>query len=144
MASSYYLDCTLAALSRPSEPLFSQVGIRAGKPVRARRAEHVHVEGVFQGFGAMGNIWRDHQHLASPHRNFLAGQNKLQRAFQNVRNLLIFMVMHGNQTAFSQEQPGQHTFFRGDVLPLEQWIEMFDGHCVKAEMLYLWSVNVRH
>ena len=115
--------------------LLAQVGVGAIDPIGARRAEDIQVESIFQSLRAVRNVRRNDQHFSGADQNFFSFNDEFQYAFQDVRDLLIFMAMHGHNAALPQNQSCEHAFFAGDELPIDQWIQMFHGHVLQSDVL---------
>src|ERR1051326_5682061 len=68
-----------------------EVTVSMIEPVLANRTEDVELECVLERLGLMFHPRRDVQHFALAHRDFLARDDELQRALQNVGHLLALM-----------------------------------------------------
>ena len=97
------------------------------EPVPADGTEQVELEGIFERFGLMLDPGRDVQHLAFPHGDFLAADEKLQCALQHVGHLLAFVRVHRHKTAAFDVDLRQHLALAGDDLPRQHL-----GHFLSA------------
>src|SRR2546427_499825 len=81
----------------------SQIFILSREPVSANGTEDVQIHRVFDRHCAVRDIRRDVQHFAFPHQHRPALELELQRSFQDVSDLLAFVLVRGNDTAFGDE-----------------------------------------
>src|SRR5687768_13104196 len=99
------------AKPRSIELFLSQIIVRLIQPVLSRRAEYVHVQGIFQSFRLVKHIRRDHKHLAGPNGNFLGtvfADPEMQGSLQHIGELLIVMRVLGHDTTLFQINVRQH------------------------------------
>ena len=109
--------CVASRTARANTLLLPQVGVGLVEPVRARRVEDVHIEGVLQRMGLVRHVARQVQHLARAHDDLLGAvvpDQEPQRAFQDVGELLILMGMLGDDAALLEIDMRQHHLVAGD------------------------------
>jgi 3-oxoacyl-[acyl-carrier protein] reductase len=82
----------------------------------------------------MRQIGRDYENFPTPHDQFLALDNKFQRAFQDVGDLLIVVAVHRHDRAFAQNNSREHAAISDNKLAVDQWIQVLDGHVLQANM----------
>src|SRR5713101_1998984 len=99
---SYVLGTALAAAPK--------VIVGLVQPVFAGWIENIKIDGVLKGPGFMGHVRWDAQHLTRAHYDLLAVDGKLQRALEDVGDLLIVMMMQRHVRALLQKYPRKHDF----------------------------------
>lgn len=94
------------------------------EPVVARWIEHVEIERVFESPGFMRHIRRDTKNFAGADDDFLAIDGEFQRAFEDVGELFIVMVVERDMTAFLEEDPRQHDLLAVNHFAVDVRVEM--------------------
>src|SRR5271168_545586 len=100
-----------------------QVIIGLVQPVFPRRVEDVQINRVFHRPGFMRHVRWNAEHFPCSHHNLFAVDRKFQRAFQNVSDLLIVMMMQGHVGAFLHEHACQHDLLADHHFPVNQRIQ---------------------
>src|SRR5438270_4316252 len=130
--SPLLLAATNATFPRiPRSILSSQVIVFLVEPVLSRRAEDVDVECLFERFCVVRHIRRNMKDLASCYRYFLLAifaDPELQRAFEDVGDLLVVVRMLRDDAAFLQIDVRQHHPFAGDESSLQHVGDPFLAH----------------
>src|ERR1700730_1212638 len=81
----------------------AEVSIAAVEPVLPRRIEHVHVQRVLERQCPVGQVRRDHENLTRADDDLtvaVQAQPEVQRAFEDIRDLLILVRMARHVVAF--------------------------------------------
>src|SRR5882757_2347028 len=122
---------TPGAISGPmSAP---EVSVASIEPVLTWRIEHVHIEGVLESQCAVRQVRRDHQDFAGADREFSApvlAQPKVQRAFQNVRDLFVLMRMTRHIVALLEIHVRDHHALGRDQAPRDPALQRLGAHIV--------------
>lgn len=111
-----------------NQVILAQVGVVTDDPVMPRRRENVEVHRVFESFRGMGNVAGNDQDFALPNYlfdclSFVADQ-EAKCTLSDVRNLLVRMLMAGNNAAFLQFDAREHGLRASNKLAGEQRIEL--------------------
>jgi hypothetical protein len=109
----------------------AEVGVVAGDPVLAGRGEEIEVDGVFESFGGVGEIAGDDEEFASAHdfvdgRSFFA-KREAESADGDVGDLLVRVLVAGNDAAFLELDAREHRLFAVDELAREERVELLGG-----------------
>src|SRR2546423_13761015 len=102
------------------------------EPVLPNRAEQIELERVFERLRLVLDPRRNVQHLALTHGNLFAGDQKLERALQDVGHLLALVRMIRDDAAALQVDLREHLALAGDDLPREHFSNFFEGDLVPA------------
>src|SRR2546427_1490816 len=102
------------------------------QPVLPDRAEQIELERVLQRFGLMLDPRRNVQHFALAHRDFLAADQELERALQDVRHLLALVRVHRHQAAALQIDLREHLALAGHELARHHFRDFFEGDFIPA------------
>ena len=117
--------------------LLPQVRVVLGQPIVAQGTENVEIEGVFERDRAMRHVRRNAQHLALPDHHLATFQFELQRAFQNIGDLLAFVMVFRNNRAFRQEDLGHHGLFARNDLARDGGAQNFLFHFFPNVMFHV-------
>ena len=71
----------------------------------------------------MRHVRGDAENFAGSHDNFFAVDGEFQRAFQDVGDLLVVVMMQRDVRAFFHQHAGEHDFFADDHFAVDQRIE---------------------
>src|SRR5262245_21798282 len=93
-------------------PLFPpEVIVRLVQPIRARRAEHIDVEGILERQRFVRHVRWDMQHLARTDDELLlavSADPEAQRALEDVGDLLVVVFVLRHQAALLQVDVSEH------------------------------------
>src|SRR6516165_3140229 len=103
-------------------------------PVPARRIENVQIYGILQRFSLVGHVGRNAEHLARVHHYFLVVNPELQRAFQDVGDLLVYVTVQRDNAALFQQYAGHHQVLPHHKLTIEKWIEFLQLNILPANV----------
>src|SRR5229473_8593512 len=95
----------------------AQVSIGTRQPVLSRRIEYIDVESVFERHRAMRQVRRDHEYFTGADNQLalpIRPEVKLQRAFEDVSDLLVLMRMPRHVIALLEVHMGNHHAIAGD------------------------------
>jgi hypothetical protein len=111
------------------DTLLAEVGVVAGDPILAGWGEDVEVDGVFEGLGGVGKVGGDDEDFAGADdffygRGFVA-EEEAEGAFGDVGDLLVGVLMAGNEAAFLEDDAGEHGLLARDELAGEERVELF-------------------
>src|SRR5437899_2882169 len=104
-------------------------------PLLPRRIENVEVYGIFEGPGFVRHGRGDAQDFAGAHHDLFAVDGELQRAFQNVGDLLVVVLMHVHVRALLHQHAGQHDFVAYYHFAVDQRIELLAFHVFPRDVL---------
>src|SRR6202049_5007050 len=85
----------------------------------------------------MRHIRGNTQDLASPHHNLFATDGEFKRAFENISQLLIVMVVQRNMRAFLHQHARQHNLVAHQHFPIDLRIEVFALHVLPRGVFQL-------
>ena len=111
----------------------TQIRIRLIHPIHPDRREHVDVEGVFERHRAMRHVRRNQQHFALAHDHLAAFEIKLQRAFDDISDLLAFVMMLRHHRVFLQIDVREHGFFAGHHFAGNQVAHLFERNRIPGQ-----------
>jgi hypothetical protein len=114
----------------------AQVGVVPGEPVGANRREYVEIDSVFERYGPVRNVGRDGQHLTLAHDDFLAFDLELQRAFEDVGDLLAVMMMFGHHRILLQKYLRDHGLVAGDDLARDHVAHDFERYRFPTDVFH--------
>src|SRR5882762_2926047 len=114
-----------------------QVPIGLVNPVRPRGSKDVQVDRVDQRFCLMRHVGRDGQNLAAVDNDDATIDPELQRALEDVGQLLVVVAVLGHDAALLQQYPRNHDFLADHKLPLEQRVQVFQLDGTPGNMLRL-------
>src|SRR5256885_7987345 len=117
----------------------SQIVVGLVQPVLARRIEDVQVHGVFERPGLVGHVRGDAQHFAGTHHQLLAVDGKFQRAFENVGDLFVVVVMQRHVRTFFEQHARQHDFIADQHFAADEGIQLFALHVFPRHVLHFFS-----
>jgi hypothetical protein len=114
-----------------SRGCLAEIAIVAGDPVLAWRGEDVEVDGVFEGLGGVGKVGGDDEDFAGADdlvdgRAFFS-EGEAESALGDVGNLLVGVVVAGDDAAFFEFEASEHGLGAGNKLAGEQRVELLDG-----------------
>ena len=111
--------------------MLAEVGVVAGDPVLAWWGEDVEVDGVFEGFGGVGKIGGDHEDLTGTDDLVDGGtffaKGEEEGALGDVGDLLVGVLVAGNEAAFLEHDASEHGLCAGDKLAGERGVELLGG-----------------
>jgi hypothetical protein len=105
----------------------TEVGVGLVQPVLPRRIEHIHIQGILQSDGLVRYTRREVKHLAFAHihrSGIVTSNGKPERPLQYIRDLLVFMFVHGDDCARFQVDVGYHHAIPRDK-PSIQFVAQF-------------------
>lgn len=102
----------------------------------------VQIDCIFQRFGFVWHVRRNAKNFAGAHNDFFAINPELQRALQNVRQLLVVMAMLGYDTTFLQQHTCEHKLLAGDELTIEKGIQVFGFNFLPAQVFQHASIVI--
>lgn len=110
----------------------AEVGVVAGDPVLAGWGEDVEVDGVFEGFGGVGKMGGDDEDFAGTDDlvdggTFLFAQLEEEGSFGDVDDLLVGVLVAGDDAAFFEHDASDHGLGAGDELAGERGVELLGG-----------------
>ncbi len=82
----------------------------------------------------MRHVGRNAEHFPGTHDDLFSIDRKLQRAIQDVRHLLIVMLMHGDVGSLFQEHARKHQFVAHDHFAVDQVVQFFAFHFVPRDV----------
>ncbi len=86
-------------------------------------------------FGLVRHVRRDAEHFARVNDDFFTVDPELQRAVENVRELLVVVAVLGDNASLLQQHAGRHDFLPDHELPLQQRVEVFERDSVPGDVL---------
>src|SRR5215831_11938959 len=89
-------------------------------PVSAGRGEDVQIHRILESYSFMRHVRRNAKYLARVDHNLFAIDIKLQRAFDDVGQLLVLMAMQRYDASLLEEHASEHNFLTEYELPLQQ------------------------
>src|SRR5215831_6374996 len=123
---------------RESLPAVAKVVVGLIQPVFAWRIKYIKVNRVLKGPSFMRHVGRDAEYFARPYDDFLAVYGKLQRAFKNVRNLLIVMMMERDVRSLFHQDASEHEFLANEHFAINQGIQFFAFNSVPRNVFCFW------
>ena len=113
----------------------SQILVGLVDPIGSRRIEDIEVDCVFHGFGLMRHVGRNAEHLAGVNHDFFAVNPELKSTIKDIGQLLVVVAVLGHDASLLQQHARHHDLLSDDKLPLQEWIEFFEGNCVPGNVL---------
>jgi hypothetical protein len=90
----------------------AEIGVVSLDPILARRVENVEIDGVFEGVGLVGDVGRDAEDLAGADDEVFAPlvgfEEELERTLEDVADLLVMVMVHGDDGPLLEEDTGKH------------------------------------
>ena len=114
-----------------------QVVVGFVQPILAGGIEHIQVNRVFKGPSLVRHVGRDAEHFSGFDDELFAIDGKLERTFQNIRNLFIVMVMERNMRAFFHDYTGEHQVLAGQHFASDERVERFALDSIPGNVLCL-------
>ena len=90
--------------------------------------------------GAMRHMGGDAEHFSLRHDNLLAFDFKLQRAFENIGDLLALMPVLRHHGALGEKDLRHHRLVAGDDLPRDGFAQDFLFHFVPRVMFHVFDI----
>src|SRR5580765_3115637 len=115
--------------------LSPQVLIGLINPVGARRSKDVEIDSVFQGQRLMRHVRRNTEHFSRVNDNFFAVDIELERALDDVGQLLVVMAVKRDNTSLLEQHAGQHDLLSNHKLALQERIEILQRNHVPGDVL---------
>ena len=78
---------------------------------------------------------RDAEDFAGVDDDFFAVDPELERAFENVGELLVVVAVLGDDAAFLQQHASQHDFLADDELALQERVKVFERDGAPGDVL---------
>ncbi len=103
-------------------------------PVGSGRIEDVEVDRVFERLSLVRHIAWDCQNLTRTNHNFPAIDPELERALENIGELLVVVTVQGNNAALFHEYASDHDVSADDEVALEERIQILDGNSVPRDV----------
>src|SRR5882724_1166386 len=103
----------------------AQIVVGFVQPIFPRWIEDVEVDGVFEGPGFVGHVRRDAQDFACAYDDFFSVDGEFQRAFKDVGDLFVVVMMQRDVGAFFHDHAGQHDLVTNDHFAIDQRIQFF-------------------
>jgi hypothetical protein len=119
----------------PSIARLKPGSVRAIEPISPRRSEDIEIDRFHKSLGLVGHVRRDGKHLSGIHHDFFAIDPKLQRAFQDVRDLLVMMAVFRHDASLLRQNARHHNVQADDHLPLQERIQIFEFHAIPRDVL---------
>src|ERR1051326_751084 len=131
---------------RSGPQVAAQIVVVFLQPVMPDGAEDVQVERVLEGDRHVRHVGRNVQYLPFVDHNLLAADLEFERAFQNVSDLLAFVMMLRHHRALGQEDLGDHRLVAGNDLAGNRGAKDFLFHFVPNVVFHrgshLWTLRV--
>src|SRR6266702_736708 len=83
----------------------------------------------------MRHVWGNTEHFAGVDHDLSAVDGELQRAFENVSELLVDMAVLGNDASLLEKHAREHEAFSGHDLSIEKRVEDFEFNVIPADVL---------
>lgn len=93
------------------------------QPIFAGRIEDIEIHGVFESPGFVRHVRGDAQDFAGVYDDFFSVDGEFQRAFQDVGDLFIVVMMQGHVPAFFYEHTGEHNLVADDHFAIDQRVK---------------------
>ena len=106
----------------------AKVGVVAANPIFANRSEEVIDDAVFEEFDAVGDMGRDLDHVAGSGFDGLVGKDELHAAGDDQRELLVEVVMFGDDGALLDLEAGDGHVGGMDMLTHHLGVHLFAGN----------------
>jgi glycine/D-amino acid oxidase-like deaminating enzyme len=121
-----------------------KVRVVARLPVEARRSEHVEHDRVLERLDLVRDVRRDDHALTRRDDPLLAADDEAKPAGEDVRNLLVRVVMGRNERTLAQGYPGHRQPFGVDVLATDRLGEPLDLAVAPVPHAHAASLRRRH
>jgi hypothetical protein len=116
-------------------PPVAKIVVGLVQPVFPRRVEDIEIDSVFERPGFVRHVRWDAEDFPGVHDDFFAVDRELQRAFQDVRHLLVVMMVEWDVSALLHDHARQHDLVADHHFAVDQRIEMFALDFVPRDVL---------